>query len=588
MLRKILLMMPVMLILLHTGCSDSGSSDGSGSGKIYYVDSSGGNDSNDGLSEAGAWKTIDKVNSRSYLPGDTILFKRGEEFTGGIKPVSSGTSSMKITYDAYGSGANPLLRGSEIESGWTNVSGTIYSKTVSGYTPGTTGAGLILEDGVPLKFREWNTDAATSLGADTGVYTYDPGDLSFAVLYVRCSSSAPSAHVMRATYYLFGIHGDSISNIYIKNIDFTEFSCHGITARSCTNINVMNCNAAKIGGAVLALSPVIYGGNGFEFTLNSSNCTVTDSTASEIFDSGFSPQVFESSTSTVNTSFINCTASKCGFAGIEISVLKYGTSSGESINGVVVRNCEVSDSGKGWSGVRYGNEGNGIRIKADTGAGTISGVVIEDSYIHDCENIGIYLGGECGTVSITRSKIEKCKVSGIECAGLAGVATLKLKLTSSLIVSNNITGTSHGISYNVVNGSGFEIINNTFYGNDLGMYIGDCGGQAVLKNNVFYAGTAHLYTASALASADFDYNCYYDFGSGIIAYNNIAYNSVADYSLAVSMDVNSKDANPQFVSAADLHLQSGSACLNAGTGAGVVLDFESQAFGSPPSMGAYR
>ena len=48
----------------------------------YYVDATSGNDGNDGLSPGDAWQTITKINSESFLPGDEILFKRGETWSG--------------------------------------------------------------------------------------------------------------------------------------------------------------------------------------------------------------------------------------------------------------------------------------------------------------------------------------------------------------------------------------------------------------------------------------------------------------------------------------------------------------------------
>jgi len=79
----------------------------------YYVDATGGSDSNDGLSEANAWKTISKVNSSSFNPGDSILFKRGEVWREQLTIPSSGSSGNPITFGAYGSGDNPLILGSD-------------------------------------------------------------------------------------------------------------------------------------------------------------------------------------------------------------------------------------------------------------------------------------------------------------------------------------------------------------------------------------------------------------------------------------------------------------------------------------------
>lgn len=104
-------------------------------GTTYYV-SSAGNDASNGLSESTSWRTISKVNSFSFSPGDKIYFKRGETWTQTLIPSTSGTSSNRITFGAYGVGAKPLISGFTTISGWTNNGNGIYSKSVStGFTP---------------------------------------------------------------------------------------------------------------------------------------------------------------------------------------------------------------------------------------------------------------------------------------------------------------------------------------------------------------------------------------------------------------------------------------------------------------------
>ena len=78
-------------------------------GRTYYVAGSSGNDANDGLSEAHAWKSLDKVNSTTFAPGDKILFKAGAEFTGRLRPLGSGTEESPIVIDQYGQGAKPKI-----------------------------------------------------------------------------------------------------------------------------------------------------------------------------------------------------------------------------------------------------------------------------------------------------------------------------------------------------------------------------------------------------------------------------------------------------------------------------------------------
>src|SRR5690242_10027884 len=45
--------------------------------KGYYVDCTGGNDTNSGTAESAAWKSLSKARTAPLLPGDRLLFKRG-------------------------------------------------------------------------------------------------------------------------------------------------------------------------------------------------------------------------------------------------------------------------------------------------------------------------------------------------------------------------------------------------------------------------------------------------------------------------------------------------------------------------------
>ena len=89
----------------------------------YYVDLTNGKDTNDGLSEAAAWKTIAKINASSFSPGDQVLLKRGEIWRETLVPSSSGTFGHPITFGAYGTGVDPILKGSNVVINWTVLSG---------------------------------------------------------------------------------------------------------------------------------------------------------------------------------------------------------------------------------------------------------------------------------------------------------------------------------------------------------------------------------------------------------------------------------------------------------------------------------
>ncbi len=79
----------------------------------YYVDSSAGNDNNNGLSVDTAWRTIDKVNEMMpQLPvGSDVLFKRGEQFSGHSLYIRvGGLETDPMVIGAYGDGPKPVLK----------------------------------------------------------------------------------------------------------------------------------------------------------------------------------------------------------------------------------------------------------------------------------------------------------------------------------------------------------------------------------------------------------------------------------------------------------------------------------------------
>ena len=81
-----------------------------GDGTVYYVDATDGNDNNNGKAPETAWKSLDKVNSIEFQPGDKILFEKGETWTGALKPQGSGVKGAPIVIASYGEGDKPVLK----------------------------------------------------------------------------------------------------------------------------------------------------------------------------------------------------------------------------------------------------------------------------------------------------------------------------------------------------------------------------------------------------------------------------------------------------------------------------------------------
>ena len=97
----------------------------------YFISSSSGNDTNDGLSPAangshGPWKTISRVHSRLFNPGDSVLFKGGDTWNERLVVFSSGSASTPLVYSAYGSGDMPLINCANKITVWTLFSQNIW------------------------------------------------------------------------------------------------------------------------------------------------------------------------------------------------------------------------------------------------------------------------------------------------------------------------------------------------------------------------------------------------------------------------------------------------------------------------------
>ena len=110
-------------------------------GTAYYI-SSKGDDRNDGLSPATAWKSALKVSKAGFLKkGDAVFFERGGSYRyeGTLETVAG------VTYSAYGSGAKPKLIGSLDASARTQIlptSRVTTSRARLSRTMSVTSAGL--------------------------------------------------------------------------------------------------------------------------------------------------------------------------------------------------------------------------------------------------------------------------------------------------------------------------------------------------------------------------------------------------------------------------------------------------------------
>lgn len=157
---KKLLSCLLALAMLVSLCAISGANVFAAGGTIYYVDPSNGSDDNDGKSENSAWATLWAHSDFDFEPGDSILLKRGEAFTGTFFPASEGTSAAPITIGAYGdeSDGAPLMLSFKHQP-------TIFLLNISGWVVDGLEFSSLTKDGAGIRIEAIN-------GRDRSVYDF--------------------------------------------------------------------------------------------------------------------------------------------------------------------------------------------------------------------------------------------------------------------------------------------------------------------------------------------------------------------------------------------------------------------------------
>ncbi len=268
----------------------------------HYLASTG-NDSNTGTSSVSPWKTITKLNTITYSPGDTVFFHSGDTFRGAVLVNQSGNLASKVIFTSYGLGNKPIISGANSVTGWT-TSGAYYqassTQTVinffvndkeqilarypdeGSYLTVDVATNNYLQDASLTSFSaavlnasqvcvhtaEWSWEKSkisSSTGnkivyltptlqiptANYGYFLYDDTtylttskewkyDATALKIYYKPSSGNPNTLNCEATVRPYGISlASSVSNITIRNIAFEKQASSGISISDSTNQNIL-------------------------------------------------------------------------------------------------------------------------------------------------------------------------------------------------------------------------------------------------------------------------------------------------------------------------------------------------------------
>lgn len=161
-------------------------------GKSYYIDATSGDDTNNGLCPDKAWKSLERVKSVTFQPGDRLLLRRGEKFKGELNFIGKGSSAHPIIVDAYGKGDNPCIIGYDeslyamriFNSDYVIVQNIEIINTGKKRLPGRTGLKIECWNyGVShnisinnLTIRDVNGSLVKEEGGGSGIYIVNGGD----------------------------------------------------------------------------------------------------------------------------------------------------------------------------------------------------------------------------------------------------------------------------------------------------------------------------------------------------------------------------------------------------------------------------
>ncbi|MBK7957501.1 MAG: hypothetical protein IPK03_04960 [Bacteroidetes bacterium] len=129
--------------------------------------------------------------------------------------------------------------------------------------------------------------------------------------------------------------------------------------------------------------------------------------------------------------------------------------------------------------------------------------------------------------------------------------------------------------------------------NAYGLYV-SFGANNTIKNNIFACtntnGSLHypLYISSTTYVDSMDYNIFYNVASGSLAYRAGTIMTQANLGTAwpTGLGINSKYANPGFVSTSNLHVNSSFICAGLAPNVGITTDMDEQSRGGTTTIGA--
>ena len=222
-------------------------------GTTYYVDSKGGNDSNDGTSESKAFKTLDKVNGLNLEPGDTVLLKKGSVFEDQALKFTkedSGTAEAPVKISTYGEGEKPKINTNGHGQWELNYGNRLDN--VNHKWKGTVSSSILIEDTEYLEIEglELTNDRKSETDTEQGKAYNDAYAMDRTGVAGVAKDNGTVDHIVLNDLYIHDVTG----NVYNKHM--TNGGIYFIVAKPTNegetgiarynDVQIRNCSLNKV------------------------------------------------------------------------------------------------------------------------------------------------------------------------------------------------------------------------------------------------------------------------------------------------------------------------------------------------------
>ena len=309
----------------------------------YYINNISGNDNNNGLTPSTAWQTLNKVNTASFSPGDSVLFICGGSWRGQLQP-KSGNTSGSIIYASYGIGSKPTLLGSvsmSTLSDWVNLGGNIW-QSLQTFTVDI--GNIILSNGLSCGIKKWSASNMVSQGD----FWYDKTGTQKVEMY-SVGNPATFYSDIEAALGDFIVYLSADSFVVIQNMAFKYGSADGIEIRNTHHAIIKDCEVSYIGGT--ELTPQVRYGGGIQFWAKSHDNRVERCKIWEIYDDAITNQGNSTAGGTIqqyNLNFVNNLIWNCSESSY-CFFIQPATVSGSYLKNIHFENNTCVNAGGGWA-----------------------------------------------------------------------------------------------------------------------------------------------------------------------------------------------------------------------------------------------